>query len=76
MDEMKLEDLIKSVAEIIDVSDMDGSCAEEVLRILSAKTEDDRTREGILLVVEIGDDGKKCIYLDGMRGVRIKISEK
>ena len=47
---------------------------EEVLRIIRPKTEEDREKEGVLLIKTLDECGREVCYLDGGRGIRLKIS--
>ena len=47
---------------------------EEVLRILSHDNAKEREKEGIVFEERVDGMGKKVIYLDGGRGIRLKIT--
>ena len=72
LDELEriIEEMIKK--GVIDYLEDDD--AEEVLRIIRPKTEEDREKEGVLLIKTLDECGREVCYLDGGRGIRLKIS--
>lgn len=73
----ELDELERIIEEMIKKGVMDyleDDDAEEVLRIIRPKTEEDREKEGILLIKTLDECGREVCYLDGGRGIRLKIS--
>ena len=72
LDELEriIEEMIKK--GVIDYLEDDD--AEEVLKIIRPKTEEDREKEGVLLIKTLDECGREVCYLDGGRGIRLKIS--
>ena len=73
----ELDELERIIEEMIKKGVMDyleDDDAEEVLRIIRPKTEEDREKEGILLIKTLNERGREVCYLDGGRGIRLKIS--
>lgn len=73
----ELNELERIIEEMIKKGVMDyleDDDAEEVLRIIRPKTEEDREKEGILLIKTLDECGREVCYLDGGRGIRLKIS--
>ena len=73
----ELNELERIVEEMIEkgvMDDLEDGDAEEVLRIIRPKTEEDREKEGILLIKTLDESGREVRYLDGGRGIRLKIS--
>lgn len=54
----------------------DDESLDEVKRILGPKDGKERLEQGIIYVDCIDGMGNKSSYLDGGRGIRIKISER
>ena len=57
-----------------ELSNIDEETLEEVLRILSHDNAKEREKEGIVFEERVDGMGKKVIYLDGGRGIRLKIT--
>ena len=73
----ELDELERIIEEMIKKGVMDyleDDDAEELLRIIRPKTEEDREKEGILLIKTLDECGREVCYLDGGRGIRLKIS--
>ena len=73
----ELNELERIIEEMIKKGVMDyleDDDAEEVLRIIRPKTEEDREMEGVLLIKTLDECGREVCYLDGGRGIRLKIS--
>ena len=73
----ELNELERIIEEMIKKGLMDyleDDDAEEVLRIIRPKTEEDREKEGVLLIKTLDECGREVCYLDGGRGIRLKIS--
>ena len=73
----ELDELERIIEELIKKGVMDyleDDDAEEVLRIIRPKTEEDREKEGVLLIKTLDECGREVCYLDGGRGIRLKIS--
>ena len=73
----ELDELERIIEEMIKKGIMDyleDDDAEEVLRIIRPKTEEDREKEGVLLIKTLDECGREVCYLDGGRGIRLKIS--
>ena len=73
----ELNELERIIEEMIKKGVMDyleDDDAEEVLRIIRPKTEEDREKEGVLLIKTLDNCGREVCYLDGGRGIRLKIS--
>ena len=70
----ELERIIEEMIEKRVMDDLEDDDAEEVLRIIRPKTEEDREKEGILLIKTLDESGREVCYLDGGRGIRLKIS--
>ena len=73
----ELNELERIIEEMIKKGVMDyleDDDAEEVLRIIRPKTEEDREKEGVLLIKTLDECGREVCYLDGGRGIRLKIS--
>ena len=73
----ELDELERIIEEMIKKGVMDyleDDDAEEVLRIIRPKTEEDREKEGVLLIKTLDECGREVCYLDGGRGIRLKIS--
>ena len=73
----ELDELERIIEEMIKKGVMDyleDDEAEEVLRIIRPKTEEDREKEGVLLIKTLDECGREVCYLDGGRGIRLKIS--
>ena len=70
----ELERIIEEMIEKGVMDDLEDDDAEEVLRIIRPKTEEDREKEGILLIKTLDESGREVFYLDGGRGIRLKIS--
>ena len=73
----ELDELERIIEEMIKKGVMDyleDDDAEEVVRIIRPKTEEDREKEGILLIKTLDECGREVCYLDGGRGIRLKIS--
>ena len=70
----ELERIIEEMIEKGVMDDLEDDDAEEVLRIIRPKTEEDREKEGILLIKTLNERGREVCYLDGGRGIRLKIS--
>ena len=70
----ELERIIEEMTEKRVMDDLEDDDAEEVLRIIRPKTEEDREKEGILLIKTLDESGREVCYLDGGRGIRLKIS--
>ena len=70
----ELETMLENMIEHGLIDDMDEDDAKEVLRIVRPKTEEDREKEGILLIKTLDESGREVCYLDGGRGIRLKIS--
>ena len=70
----ELERIIEEMIEKGVMDDLEDDDAEEVLRIIRPKTEEDREKEGILLMKTLDESGREVCYLDGGRGIRLKIS--
>ena len=73
----ELNELERIIEEMIKKGVMDyleDDDAEEVLRIIRPKTEEDREKEGVLLIKTLDECGREVCYLDEGRGIRLKIS--
>ena len=73
----EVDELERIIEEMIKKGVMDyleDDDAEEVLRIIRPKTEEDREKEGVLLIKTLDECGREVCYLDGGRGIRLKIS--
>lgn len=46
----------------------------EIMRMISAETPEERQKEGIMYYEEVDGDGNKAVYLDGGRGIRLKLT--
>ena len=75
MDELnELERIIEEMIKKGVIDYIEDNEAEEELRIIRPKTEEDREKEGILLIKTLDESGREVCYLDGGRGIRLKIS--
>ena len=70
----ELETMLENMIDHGLIDDMDEDDAKEVLRIVRPKTAEEREKEGISFIVTLDECGREVCYLDGGRGIRLKIS--
>ena len=76
MDDMFIKvglEIKKKIAEG-EFIDCENEDLNEIMRMISAETPEERQKEGIMYYEEVDGDGNKAVYLDGGRGIRLKLT--